>query len=70
MALRAAKEFPSVNLHRSVMVGNKPSDMRFGRAAGMITVFLTTTNPDQPYPHPDIDFMFSSLPHFVKALKH
>lgn len=70
MALKAARDFPSIRLDKSVMVGNKPSDMRFGRSAGMVTVFITTTNPDQPFPHPDIDHRFSSLAEFVKALKH
>jgi histidinol phosphatase-like enzyme len=51
------------------MVGNKPGDMKFGRAAGMFTVFLTTTNPQQPFPHPDIDAKFSSLFEFANTLK-
>jgi hypothetical protein len=43
--------------------------MRFGRAAGMFTVFVTTTNPDEPFPHPDIDQRFDSLIAFSKALE-
>ncbi len=70
MAVRACCDNPSVSLGRSIMVGNKPSDMRFGRSAGMVTVFVTTTNSDQPFPHPDIDLIFPTLPDFVKALKH
>ncbi len=68
MALLAAKDFPEIDFSKSVMVGNKPSDARFGRAAGMQTVFVTTTNPNQAFPHPDIDFMFSSLQAFAQAL--
>ena len=68
MALLAAKDFPEIDFSKSVMVGNKPSDARFGRAAGMQTVFVTTTNPGQTFPHPDIDFMFPSLPAFAQAL--
>jgi D-glycero-alpha-D-manno-heptose 1-phosphate guanylyltransferase len=70
MAVKAKKDFPSIDLQRSIMVGNKPSDMRFGRSAGMVTVFVTTTNPDQSFPHPDIDFIFPSLSAFVNAVKH
>ncbi len=68
MALRARQDFPEIDLSKSIMVGNKPSDMRFGRAAGMYTVFVTTTNPTQPFPHPDIDLMFPDLPSFTGAL--
>ena len=68
MALQALKDFPDIDPSRSIMVGNKPGDMRFGRSAGFFTVFLTTTNPDQAYPHLDIDLRFSSLLQFAQAL--
>lgn len=68
MAVQALQDFPNIDFTKSIMVGNKPSDMRFGRAAGMFTVFLTTTNPDQPFPHKDIDLRFSSLAEFAAAL--
>ena len=68
MAFQAIRDFPDIDLTKTIMVGNKPSDMRFGRAAGAVTVFVTTTNPDQPYPHPDIDLRFPSLAAFAEAL--
>lgn len=68
MALLAARDFPDIDLTKSVMVGNKPGDMKFGRAAGMFTVFVKTTNPDQPFPHSDIDLVFPSLFDFASAL--
>lgn len=68
MALQALSDFPDIDFSRSIMVGNKPSDMRFGRAAGMFTVFVTTTNPHQPFPHEDIDLRFDSLHQFAQAL--
>lgn len=68
MALQAKKDFPAVDFSKSLMVGNKPSDMRFGRQAGMFTVFVATTNPEVPFPHPDIDLRFDSLPQFAEAL--
>jgi D-glycero-alpha-D-manno-heptose 1-phosphate guanylyltransferase len=68
MAHQAAKDFPEIDFNKSIMVGNKPSDMRFGRAAGAFTVFLKTTNPDQEYPHPDIDLCFERLLDFADAL--
>jgi len=68
MALQATIDFPEINLSKSIIVGNKPSDMKFGRAAGMFTVFVTTTNPHQTFPHPDIDLKFESLFAFSKVL--
>jgi histidinol phosphatase-like enzyme len=69
MAIQSIKDFPNIDFEKSIMIGNKPGDMRFGRSAGMYTVFLTTTNPDQPFPHPDIDLRFTSLLEFAKALE-
>lgn len=68
MALKARKDFPEIDFSRSLMVGNRLSDMAFGRKTGMFTVFLDTTNPETAWPHPDIDFRFGNLPEFVKAL--
>lgn len=69
MAVQAFRDFSDIDGARSIMVGNKPSDMQFGRAAGMYTVFVTTTNPHEPYPHPDVDLRFSNLLQFTKALQ-
>lgn len=68
MAFHAKTDFPDIDFSRSIMVGNKPGDMKFGRSAGMFTVFVKTTNPHQPLPHPDIDLAFDSLYHFTTAL--
>jgi histidinol phosphatase-like enzyme len=51
------------------MVGNNISDMDFGRNAGMLTVFLRTTQPEFVLPHPSIDLTFNSLYEFAKALQ-
>lgn len=69
MAIQAFKEYPQIDKNKCIMVGNKPSDMQFGRAAGMFTVFITSTNPDEPFPHPDIDARFPSLLAFAQALQ-
>lgn len=68
MAIQAKQDFPDLDFSKTIMLGNKPSDMRFGRAAGIFTVFLSTTNPDEPFPHPDVDLRFSSLAEFAAAL--
>jgi histidinol-phosphate phosphatase family protein len=69
MALQAIHDFKDIVPEKSIMIGNKPGDMRFGRFAGMVTVFITSTNPDQPFPHADIDFIFPSLESFAQALE-
>jgi D-glycero-alpha-D-manno-heptose 1-phosphate guanylyltransferase len=69
MALRARADFPEIDLGKTIMVGNKPGDMRFGRAAGVYTVFVTTTNPTQVFPHPDIDLIYPTLLHFARSLQ-
>jgi D-glycero-D-manno-heptose 1,7-bisphosphate phosphatase len=69
MALAARADFPEIDFHRALMVGNNLSDMEFGRNAGMHTVYLRTTHPDQPLPHPAIDLAFNSLYDFAKHLQ-
>ena len=68
MAFQARLDFPEVDFSKAIMIGNKLSDMRFGRGAGMYTTFLATTNPEIPFPHPDIDLRYDSLLHFANAL--
>ena len=69
MAFHARSFFSQIDLDKAIIVGNKPSDMQFGRNAGIYTVFAATTNPDVPFPHPDIDLRFDSLAAFAKAFQ-
>lgn len=68
MVFHAKSFFPEIDLNKAIVVGNKPSDMQFGRNAGIYTVFAATTNPEQSFPHPDIDLRFDSLADFTRAL--
>lgn len=68
MALQATRDFPGIDLSRSLIVGNNPSDMQFGRNAGIHTVFVRSTRPGHPLPDPDIDLAFDSLEDFTLAL--
>jgi D-glycero-alpha-D-manno-heptose 1-phosphate guanylyltransferase len=68
MARQARKDFTAIDLSKTIMIGNKLSDMQFGRNAGTFTIYLKTTHPDQMLPHPDIDLCFESLLDFAKAL--
>jgi D-glycero-D-manno-heptose 1,7-bisphosphate phosphatase len=69
MAFEAQKDFPSIDLNRSIMIGNKLSDMEFGKNAGMYTIFVETTNPEVPTPHPLIDLRFKNLPEAAAHLQ-
>lgn len=61
MAYQAQKDFPSIDLSKSIMIGNKLSDMQFGKNAGMSTIFVETTNPEVPSPHILIDLRCKDL---------
>lgn len=66
MALQAKDQFPAIDFSKSIMVGNRLSDMEFGRNAKMHTVFLATTHPETSFPHPSIDFRFNHLLEFAE----
>ncbi|HEX6848077.1 MAG TPA: HAD-IIIA family hydrolase [Chitinophagaceae bacterium] len=67
MAYSAKKDFPLIDLGKSVIAGNKPSDMLFGKNAGMYSVYIASTHPENPFPHLDIDLRFNSLSDFARA---
>ena len=69
MALQAKQDFSQIDFSKSIMVGNKLSDMQFARNAGISSVFAATTNPDTPYPHPLIDLRVPSLLAFAQLIK-
>lgn len=69
MAHQAKADFEEIDFTKSIMVGNKPSDMWFGRNAGMHTIYVDTTNPETESPHPAIDLRFNNLPAVAIALQ-
>lgn len=69
MAYQAKLDFPDIDFNRSIIAGNRMSDMVFGRNAGMHTVFVATTHPDTPFPDPMIDLRFNSLYEFAVACR-
>ncbi len=68
MAFQAKDLFPKIQFNKSIMVGNRMSDMLFGRNAGMHTVFLSTTHPETNFPDPAIDYRFTNLLDFAKLV--
>lgn len=57
MALNAKADFPEIDLSKSVIIGDSMSDMEFGRAAGMKTIYIS----ELPKQDPRIDFNFRNL---------
>jgi histidinol-phosphate phosphatase family protein len=68
MAFQAKNDFPDINFSKSIMIGNKLSDMAFAKNACMYSIFVATTNPETPFPHPLIDARFNDLIDAAKAL--
>ncbi len=69
MAIQAKALYPQIDFSKTIMVGNKLSDMQFGRNAGMFTVYLATTNPEVSLPHKLLDARFETLYQFASQLK-
>lgn len=68
MAELAKKDFPQIEMQRSIIAGNKLSDMRFGRNAGMHTAYVATTNPEVSADDPLVDVRFNDLYAFANAV--
>lgn len=63
MALEAKKDFPEIDFSKAIMVGDTPSDMEFGKAAGMKTIYVG----DEPLTV-EVDGKFDSLKAFADVL--
>jgi D-glycero-alpha-D-manno-heptose 1-phosphate guanylyltransferase len=68
MVAAAKRDLPDIDLNKAIIAGNKPSDMLFGKNAGIYSVYIASTHPQTHFPHPDIDLRFNSLFDFAKAL--
>lgn len=68
MGLQAIKQFPDIDINKTIMVGNTMSDMEFGRNLGVYTVFLPTTRPEVDVKDKKIDAVYESLIAFAEAL--
>ena len=69
MAFAAQQDFPNIDFEHAEMVGNNISDMCFGKAVGMRTIFLHTTQEAQSLPHDWIDEQYDSLASFIATKK-
>lgn len=70
MGLQAIKDFPEIDLKKSIMIGNTMSDMEFGRNLGVaINIFLPTTRKEVDLKSDKIDFVFNDLMEVANALR-
>ena len=69
MAFHAKKDFDNIDFSKSIMVGNKLSDMKFGKNAAMFTVYLETTNPEVSSPNELFDYRFPNLFAFANIIQ-
>ncbi len=65
MAHRACDDFPDIDLKRSVMVGDKLTDIAFGQNLSMFTVLITWNDDDDS----KADICFRSLRSFAKYVQ-
>ena len=63
MALKAKEDFPEIDFSKSIMIGDSPSDINFGKLAKMIPVMITDNNYNQEY-----DYNTKSLNSFSNLL--
>jgi D-glycero-D-manno-heptose 1,7-bisphosphate phosphatase len=68
MALQAEKDFPHIKFDRSIIVGDSITDMQFGKAMGMRTVYIKDKFPDEVEEQFLIDKMYPSLFAFAETL--
>jgi D-glycero-D-manno-heptose 1,7-bisphosphate phosphatase len=68
MAFDALRDLPAIDFERSVMVGDSLTDMQFGRALGMFTVFIKDQLPPLPAEQTLIDRHFTSLEGFSASI--
>jgi len=43
--------------------------MQFGKSLGMQTIFIPSTRPETPFPHPLIDQRYQNLLQFAQAVQ-
>lgn len=69
MALKAKEEHPEIDFSKSIIAGNSISDMEFGRAAGMMTVFIDDKKGRNGHKDETMDMIFLTLKDFADFLK-
>lgn len=61
MAMQAQEDYPEIQFHQSVMIGDSPTDMEFGRKLGAFNVMVSSSNTIDD----SIDLTVASLKQFA-----
>jgi len=69
MGMAARRRFPEISFRKSVMVGDAPSDMLFGKRLGMKLVFVDNGDPMQHPGEAGCHFRVPDLEGFMKILQ-
>ena len=69
MGLMAKEKYPAIDFSKTIMVGNSPSDMEFGRALGMINVFIDDKKSRNGHKDETMDYIYNGLDSFVESLR-
>jgi len=64
MALQAKKDFPDIEFHHAVMVGDALSDMEFAAKLGMVAVYIGDDKQIIQNNKHKIDYVFNNLKEF------
>lgn len=65
MLLEAAHMHPEIDFAKSIIVGDKISDMQLGRNAGTYTILIHSSQTSISGQHPDVDGSYASLEEFA-----
>ena len=68
MAKQAKADFPEIDWRRSIMVGDTPSDIEFGRNAGMRTVFVSAHEHAPPHADLQVASLAAFKDYIIKTL--
>jgi histidinol phosphatase-like enzyme len=68
MGLIAQEQFTEIDFHKSIIAGNSLSDMEFGIALGMKTVFIDDKKALKGVRLEQMDHLYESLHEFAEAL--
>jgi histidinol-phosphate phosphatase family protein len=68
MALQAKNDFPGIDFNKSIVVGNMPGDMWFGRNIGAYTVYIPTREEENPESH-TVDARYKNLLAFAEDMQ-
>lgn len=69
MGYMAKNDFPEIEFSKSMIAGNTLSDMQFGKALGIHTVFIDDRKLYNGIATPEMDLIFNSLESFSFYLK-